>query len=35
MEKTELHENWPEIKEKLLKKYPHLTPEELEYEIGK
>ena len=35
MDNNEFGEKWPEIKEKLLKQYPHLTPEELEYEIGK
>jgi hypothetical protein len=35
MENTELHEKWPELKRKLLEKYPHLTEEELVLEIGK
>ena len=35
MDEKDLHENWPELKEKLLKQYPHLTREELVLEIGK
>ena len=35
MDEKELHEKWPELKEKLLKQYPHLTKEELVLEIGK
>jgi len=35
MHEKELHEKWPELKEKLLKQYPHLTREELVLEIGK
>lgn len=27
--------NWPEIKDKLKTEYPHLTTEDLIYEIGK
>jgi hypothetical protein len=35
MEDKELAQKWPKIKDKLLQEYPHLTPEELRYEIGK
>jgi len=35
MDNTQLQQEWPELKTKLLKKYPHLTQEELTYEIGK
>ncbi len=35
MDEKELHEKWPEVKDKLLKQYPTLTQEELELEIGK
>lgn len=35
MENKELSQKWPVIKEKLLAQYPQLTPEELEYKIGK
>lgn len=35
MENTEIREQWPQIKSKLAAKYPHLTEEELKYEIGK
>jgi len=35
MDEKELHEKWPELKEKLLQQYPHLTREELVLEIGK
>jgi len=35
MENTELQQKWPELKKKLLEKYPNLTEEELILEIGK
>lgn len=35
MENKEIEEQWPEIKGKLVKQYPHLTEDELKYEIGK
>ena len=35
MENTELQQKWPELKKKLMEKYPHLTEEELILEIGK
>ncbi|MCW3121979.1 MAG: hypothetical protein JWQ38_1471 [Flavipsychrobacter sp.] len=35
MENKEIREHWPEMKEKIRKQYPHLTEEELKYEIGK
>jgi len=35
MDEKDLHAQWPELKEKLLKQYPHLTREELVLEIGK
>ncbi len=35
MESKEIQEKWPELKNKLMQKYPHLTDEELRYEIGK
>ena len=35
MDSNEIKENWPELKSKLMQKYPHLTEEELKYEIGK
>jgi|GEM_PF-1009990 len=35
MENREIREQWPEMKGKIMKQYPHLTEEELKYEIGK
>lgn len=35
MENEEIQQKWPELKGKLMKQYPHLTEEELKYEIGK
>lgn len=34
MEKNQIR-NWPEIKDKLQAEFPHLTTEDLIYEIGK
>ncbi len=35
MEQDELQSRWPELKKKLMQKYPHLTADELACEIGK
>ncbi|HYD23121.1 MAG TPA: general stress protein CsbD [Flavipsychrobacter sp.] len=35
MEMPSFAENWPELKKKLQEQYPHLTDEDLAYEIGK
>ena len=35
MERPSFAENWPELKKKLQEQYPHLTDEDLAYEIGK
>ena len=35
MELPSFAENWPELKKKLQEQYPHLTDEDLAYEIGK
>jgi hypothetical protein len=35
MEIKNFADRWPEWKEKLKKEYPHLTEEDLRYEIGK
>ena len=35
MENSELQSKWPAIKEKIKEQYPHLTEEQLKYEIGK
>ena len=32
---TQQLNNWPELRKKLLDKYPNLTAEDLAYEIGK
>ena len=34
MELPSFAENWPELKKKLQEQYPHLTDEDLAYEIG-
>jgi hypothetical protein len=35
MDDEELKEKWPELKARLLEKYPELSEEDLRYEIGK
>jgi hypothetical protein len=35
MENSELQSKWPAIKSKIKQQYPHLTEEQLRYEIGK
>ena len=35
MELPSFAEKWPELKKKLQEQYPHLTDEDLAYEIGK
>ncbi|OJW82344.1 MAG: hypothetical protein BGO69_17305 [Bacteroidetes bacterium 46-16] len=34
MDNAQIGKNWPELREKLLEKYPELTAEDLAYEIG-
>lgn len=34
MEAKQLKDKWPELREKLLEKYPQLTAKDLVYEIG-
>jgi hypothetical protein len=34
MTEEQMKDSWPELKKKLLEKYPHLTNADLAYEIG-
>ncbi len=35
MDNSEMHEKWPEIREKIIKLHPEMTQEELVLEIGR
>ena len=35
MDNTQIENNWPQLREKLLAQYPNLSAEDLAYEIGK
>ncbi len=35
MDTTQIGKNWPELRKKLMEKYPELTADDLVYEIGR